>query len=147
VRQHPRGRGQHLHGGTDVAKVTEARSRLAEVVEIRPGARSSHVDEAPTGPIMLAPSDFAFLWDECPRCFYLKVVRKEGRPRTPFPSVFGSIDRAMKSFYMGQRAESLELGMPAGTIGGADRSVRSSGLTIPGSATLGAIRGSLDALI
>jgi len=130
-----------------VAKVTQARSRLAEVVEIRPGARSSHVDQAPSGPIMLAPSDFAFLWDECPRCFYLKVVRKEGRPRTPFPAVFGTIDRAMKSFYMGQRTESLDLGMPAGTTGGADRSVRSSGLTIPGSTTLGAIRGSLDALV
>ena len=24
----------------------------------------------------LSPSDLTFLWDECQRCFYLKVVRK-----------------------------------------------------------------------
>ena len=90
-----------------MVKGTKARPGEAEVVEIRPGARSELVDPAPSRSVMLAPSDFAFLWDECPRCFYLKVVRKQGRPRTPFPKVFGTIDRAMKSFYMGQRAESL----------------------------------------
>lgn len=73
-----------------MTKVTKARSRLAEVVEIRPGARSSHVDESPAGPIMLAPSDFAFLWDECPRCFYLKVVRKEAGPEHRFHQCSGA---------------------------------------------------------
>ena len=53
----------------------------------------------------LSPSDFAFLWDDCPRCFYLKVARKQPRPSSPFPSVFGRIDRAMKEFYLGERAE------------------------------------------
>jgi hypothetical protein len=26
----------------------------------------------PSNPIKLSPSDLTFLWDECPRCFYLK---------------------------------------------------------------------------
>ena len=26
-------------------------------------------------PWALSPSDLAFLWDDCPRCFYLKVAR------------------------------------------------------------------------
>ena len=129
-----------------MAKGTRTRPRLAEVVDIRTRTQS-RVD--PDGParVRLAPSDFAFLWDECPRCFYLKVVRNEARPRTPFPKVFGTIDRAMKAFYMGQRAEALAADMPAGVIGHADRWVRSAGLIIPGSPVVSEIRGSLDALI
>ena len=37
----------------------------------------------------LSPSDYAFLWDECPRCFYLKVALKQPRLRTPFPASSG----------------------------------------------------------
>jgi hypothetical protein len=131
-----------------VKKGTQTRPELAEVVEIRPGAaRSCHVDKAPMGPVTLAPSDFAFLWDECPRCFYLKVVRKERRPRMAFPKVFGTIDRAMKSCYMGQRSEALAAGLPSGVVGQADRWVKSAGLTIPNSSVVSEIRGSVDGLI
>ncbi len=131
-----------------MAKIAEARPHLADVIEIRPGAASScHAVQAPTDPVRLAPSDFAFLWDECPRCFYLKVVRKERRPRMPFPKVFGTIDRAMKSCYVGQKSEALAAGLPAGLICQADRWVRSAGLTIPNSTVVSEIRGSVDALI
>ena len=100
--------------------------------------------DAPWG---LSPSDFAFLWDDCPRCFYRKVVRREPRPRTPFPSVFGRIDRAMKDFYLGERAESCARGMPAGVIGGGDRWVKSAPFAPPGSAGTGMIRGKVDVLV
>jgi hypothetical protein len=130
-----------------VAKVSEARPRLAEVIKIRLGARSPTLHPEPSGPISLAPSDFAFLWDDYPRCFYLKVVRKQGRPRTPFPKVFTTIDRAMKSFYMGQPTATLEIGMPSGLISQSDRWVKSAGLTIPDSAITAEIRGSVDVLI
>lgn len=49
----------------------------------------------------LAPSDFAFLWEECKRCFYLKAHGKLYRPRAPFPSIFGTIDGAMKHHFRG----------------------------------------------
>jgi hypothetical protein len=134
-----------------VAKITGARPRLADVIEIRPGACSSVTEPDPSlgppAPVRLAPSDFAFLWDECPRCFYLKVVRKERRPRMPFPKVFGTIDRAMKSCYVGQQSDALAAGLPAGLICQADRWVRSAGLTIPNSAVVSEIRGNVDALI
>jgi hypothetical protein len=89
-----------------VAQGTQARPRLADVVDIRTRSRPTTDRDEPAW-VSLAPSDFAFLWDECPRCFYLKVVRREGRPRTPFPKVFGTIDRAMKSHYLGQRTDTL----------------------------------------
>ena len=37
-------------------------------------------EDAPWG---LSPSDFAFLWDDCPRCFYMKVARKHLDPPRP----------------------------------------------------------------
>ena len=95
----------------------------------------------------LSPSDFAFLWDDCPRCFYLKVARKQPRPSSPFPSVFGRIDRAMKEFYLGERAELMAPGMPEGVIGGGDRWVKSAPLLVPGSSKTCLIRGRVDALV
>jgi hypothetical protein len=96
---------------------------------------------------MLSPSDFAFLWDDCPRCFYLKVVRKQPRPRSPFPSVFGRIDRAMKQHYLGERSETLAEGMPVGVIGRGDRWVKSVPLRPPGCSATCTIRGFVDVLI
>ena len=98
-------------------------------------------------PWALSPSDFAFLWDDCPRCFYLKVARKQPRPRSPFPSVFGRIDRAMKDFYLGERAEMAARGMPEGVIGGGDRWVKSAPLLVPGSSRTCLIRGRVDVLV
>ena len=64
----------------------------------------------------LAPSDFAFLWEECPRCFYLKVHRKMYRPRAPFPSIFSNIDMAMKRHFKGLRTQDVLPEMPPGTF-------------------------------
>jgi PD-(D/E)XK nuclease superfamily len=96
---------------------------------------------------ILSPSDFAFLWDDCPRCFYLKVARNEERPRSPFPSVFGKIDRAMKCYYLGERAEDLAPGMPAGVVSWGDRWVKSAPLPVPGSSRPRLIRGRVDVLV
>ncbi len=30
--------------------------------------------------LKLSPGDLTFLWDECPRCFYLKVIMGINRP-------------------------------------------------------------------
>ena len=98
-------------------------------------------------PWAFSPSDFAFLWDDCPRCFYLKVVRRQPRPRSPFPSVFGRIDRAMKEHYLGERVETVAEGMPAGVIGGGDRWVKSASLSLPSNRGACIIRGRVDVLV
>lgn len=69
-----------------------------------------------TNTFRLAPSDFAFLFDECKRCFYLKVHRKLARPRAPFPTIFGTIDTAMKKHFRGLRTEDIVPQMPPGTF-------------------------------
>lgn len=64
----------------------------------------------------LAPSDFAFLWEECKRCFYLKVHKKLYRPRAPFPSIFNTIDLAMKLHLRGLPTNELLPEMPKGVF-------------------------------
>lgn len=64
----------------------------------------------------LSPSDFAFLWEECKRCFYLKAHKKMYRPRAPFPSIFGTIDLAMKLHLRGLPTHELLPDMPKGTF-------------------------------
>lgn len=136
MRQHPGAVDSTYIGGADVSNTSEPRLKTLSGLK-GPG-------DAPWG---LSPSDFAFLWDDCPRCFYLKVARKQPRPSSPFPSVFGRIDRAMKEFYLGERAELAAAGMPVGVIGGGDRWVKSAPLLVPGSARTCLIRGRVDVLV
>ena len=64
----------------------------------------------------LSPSDFSFLWEECKRCFYLKVARGFGRPQGAFPRIFGAIDGAMTTCYNGMRTEEIAAGLPGGVV-------------------------------
>jgi len=98
-------------------------------------------------PWAVSPSDLTFLWEECPRCFYNKVALSQRRPATPFPKIFGAIDRAMKDFYLGERADLLALGAPAGVIGWPDRWVKSAPIALPSCGRPVVLRGRLDALV
>ena len=95
----------------------------------------------------LSPTDLTFLWDECPRCFYNKVVLGRSRPRSPFPTVFGRIDRAMKDYYLGRRSEEVVSGTPPGVIEAGDRWVKSAPIGFPTSRSSLIIRGRIDALV
>lgn len=75
----------------------------------------SHV-ESKSQTFRLAPSDFAFLWEECKRCFYLKAHGQLYRPRAPFPSIFGTIDVAMKRHFQGLRTTTILPDMPPGVF-------------------------------
>jgi len=61
--------------------------------------------------------------------------------------VFGLIDRAMKDFYLGERAEVFVPGMPPGVIGGANRWVKSAPIVPLGRASACVIRGRVDVLV
>jgi hypothetical protein len=98
-------------------------------------------------PLALAPSDFAFLWDECPSCFYRKVALGQPRPSAPFPTVFGSIDRSMKKAMLGRQLEDLASGSPRGRLVGADTWVKSQPYVQPGCETACVMRGRVDILI
>eukprot|EP00181_Compsopogon_caeruleus_P003859 CAMPEP_0184679164 /NCGR_PEP_ID=MMETSP0312-20130426/1984_1 /TAXON_ID=31354 /ORGANISM="Compsopogon coeruleus, Strain SAG 36.94" /LENGTH=377 /DNA_ID=CAMNT_0027128439 /DNA_START=1081 /DNA_END=2214 /DNA_ORIENTATION=- len=100
----------------------------------------------------LSPSDFAFLWDECPRCYYYKVHGILSRPRLPFPSIFNRIDLQMRSFFRGKRTEDIFSGQtaPAGEFlcEEDDAWVESQPINVPSHPSSSiVIRGKIDCLI
>ena len=95
----------------------------------------------------LSPSDFAFLWDECKRCFYLKVARGFPPPQQPFPRIFGIIDEQMKNWFGGKRSETMAPGVPAGTVRFGDGWVESTPVKLKGRSATCYIRGIFDAII
>lgn len=95
----------------------------------------------------LAPSDFAFLWDECRRCFWLKTARGIDRVKTPMPSIFTAIDGRMKTFYEGRRTEQISALLPPGRVAHSGRWVESEPLALPGRATKVHVRGPFDTVL
>jgi len=114
-------------------------------------ARSSLVTFAtPVSPdrnFSLNPSDFAFLWEECARCFYLKVVDNIRRPKVQMPRIFSTIDAAMKEFYGGKPTRDITPLLPAGVIGAGAERVRSFPLSVPGHSSTCTIRGRPDTIL
>jgi hypothetical protein len=79
----------------------------------------------------LSPSDLTFLWDECKRCFYLKVVRQFPRPPIPFPSIFSKIDGLMKEYFRGKQTSEISPALPPGTVLHSEKWVKSQPILLP----------------
>ena len=97
--------------------------------------------------IKLSPSDLTFLWDECPRCFYLKYLHAISRPAAPFPSIFGAIDRLMKAQFAGRPTSDLDPSLPPGTITISEKWVESLPISLPGHDLSCFLRGKIDAML
>lgn len=95
----------------------------------------------------LTPSDFAFLWEECQRCFYLKHVRRFSRPGGPFPRIFGAIDGQMRNYYMNRRTEEIAPALPPGRLSFGEKWVESRPIYLPGYDDTISLRGRFDAAI
>jgi hypothetical protein len=61
----------------------------------------------------ISPSDLTFLYNGCPRCFYLKTRSKIKQPGI-FPGVFNKIDSAMRKFFDGRNVQDFAPGLPSG---------------------------------
>jgi len=95
----------------------------------------------------LSPSDLTFLWDECKRCFYLKVKHDFRRPSAPFPKIFGLIDGLMKNIYLEQSTKKLSPTLPEGKSIMAGRWVTSEPIRRPGRAHACYIQGIFDTAV
>jgi len=95
----------------------------------------------------LSPSDLTFLWDECPRCFYLKVVRKFNRPSTAFPGIFSRIDMLMKNFFEGRSTAEFTPNLPPGVVRMGGKGVESHPLHLPGHSAVYKIAGRFDSVL
>ena len=83
------------------------------------------------------------LFQECPRCFWLHLTRRIERPRGPFPSLPGGIDRVLKAYFDGYRRDGQLPPLISGRLQGRlSTTALSLGFTDPG---LGArLYGKLD---
>lgn len=95
----------------------------------------------------LSPSDFAFLWEECRRCFYLKVARGFQRPRSIMPKIFTNIDSQMKQFFAGKRTEKILPRLPAGVVEYGDKWVESIPFKPDSQCSKCFIRGKVDTIL
>jgi CRISPR/Cas system-associated exonuclease Cas4 (RecB family) len=95
----------------------------------------------------LSPSDLTFLWDECKRCFYLKVVNKIPRPSTPMPAIFTRIDGLMKAFYEGKATHEICPDLPPGFVQFGEKWVQSVPITLPGHTKGCFILGKFDTVV
>jgi hypothetical protein len=103
----------------------------------------------PSGPKTwtLSPSDFAFLWEECKCCFYLKLVRNFKRPSTPFPGIFSKIGGLQKTFFDGKQTQELVPELPPGRFAYGEKWVVSQPIAPVGRKSVAIIRGRFDVVV
>lgn len=95
----------------------------------------------------LSPSDFAFLYEECKRCYYLKVIHNISRPSIPLPSVFSKIAGLLKDYYHGKHTKELHSALPAGTVKYGEKYVKSKPIQLPGHKATCFISGRFDIVV
>jgi len=96
----------------------------------------------------LSPSDFAFLWEECKRCFYLKVKNNIYRPSPPMPGIFMVIDSEMKKCFKGKDTQIVTPAMPKGVIEEIDGDmVESEPIKLDNKSSTCYIRGKIDTIV
>lgn len=79
----------------------------------------------------LRPSDFAFLWEGCKRCFYLQVVHNIEQPSKPMPKIFNAIDSTMNKYFAGRKTSEISKELPPGIIEYGQKAVVSEAIKLP----------------
>lgn len=64
----------------------------------------------------LSPSDFAYLYEECKCCYYLKVKHGIQRPQMPFPGVFSALNTRLQGTLVGRDLQELSPLLPRGIV-------------------------------
>lgn len=64
----------------------------------------------------LSPSDFAYLYEECKCCYYLKVKHGIYRPSSPFPGVFTALNTRLQGALIGNELQLLSKVLPEGIV-------------------------------
>src|SRR3989344_221720 len=64
----------------------------------------------------LSPSDFAYLYEDCKLCFWLKVKHGIYQPSMPMPGVFSAINTRLQGTLVGKDLRSLAKDLPEGKV-------------------------------
>lgn len=91
----------------------------------------------------LSPSDFAYLYEECKLCYYLKIKLGIQRPMLPFPGVFSALNTRLQGALIGKDLRELSAVLPNGIVESQEGFVQSK--PIPNTKVY--IKGKYDLLI
>lgn len=91
----------------------------------------------------LSPSDFAYLYEECKRCYWLKVHDQVARPSLPMPGIFSAINTRLQGTLVGTELQSLSSVLPAGYVEKQEGFVES--VPVPGTSLY--LKGKYDLLV
>jgi len=64
----------------------------------------------------LSPSDFAYLYEECKCCYYLKIKHGIFRPSLPFPGIFSALNSRLQGTLIGKSLRELSPVLPEGIV-------------------------------
>lgn len=64
----------------------------------------------------LSPSDFAYLYEECKLCYYLKVKQGIERPKSLMPGIFTAINTRLQGLLVGKDLRELSDELPQGVV-------------------------------
>ncbi len=91
----------------------------------------------------LSPSDFAYLYEDCKLCYYLKIKNGVYLPSMPMPGVFSAINTRLQGNLVGKNLKNLLKDLPDGEVIVQEGWVESK--LIPGAAVY--IKGKYDLLV
>jgi len=76
----------------------------------------------------LSPSDMTFLYEQCKRCYYLKIVHNINPPSIVLPAIFAKIAGLLKNHYDGRRTSELHRDLEPGIVAYAEKRVKSKSI-------------------
>lgn len=91
----------------------------------------------------LSPSDFAYLYEECKFCYYLKIKHGIYQPSMPMPGVFSAINTRLQGNLVGKNLQVLSKDLPEGEVINQEGWVES--VSVPGTSVY--IKGKYDLLL
>lgn len=66
--------------------------------------------------LKLSPSDFAYLYEECKLCYYLKIKHKIYQPSMPMPGVFSAINTRLQTPLVGKNLKDVSSELPSAEV-------------------------------
>ena len=93
--------------------------------------------------LKLSPSDFAYLFEECKLCYWLKVKRGIYQPSMPMPGVFSAINTRLQTPLIGKELREVSSTLPPGRVVNQEGWVES--IVLPGTNLF--IKGKYDLLV
>lgn len=77
----------------------------------------------------LSPSDFAYLYEECKHCYYLKIKFGITQPSMPMPGVFSALNTRIQGSLVGKNLQTLSNTLPNCQVASQEGFVES--ITVP----------------